>query len=564
MGIPLYFRYLINNYDNIVSNNNQIKQIDNLFLDLNCAIHYCCRDILKNITYDVKMKNRIEEKMINNIIDYIEILVKYSNPQKLLFITIDGVAPKAKMNQQRMRRFKKFYEINEVNNIKKDLNMEIESIDEWDTNAITPGTIFMSKLGNSLKTKLIKRECFKDLDIVISDSNIPGEGEHKILQYLRQNKLKSDINAIYGLDADLIMLSLILKYDNMLLLRETVEFNNTIHKDGYKFLFLNINKLEENLIFEIQNRIDIQYLTEIEKTNILNDYIFLSFILGNDFICHSPVISIKNSGIDLIIDLYSRYYNELKTNLVSIEFKKINHDFLKYIMRDLSLMEDTLLIDFNIKRNKKKKPNKIYDTEFDRKKDLLNLYPQFNREIEKEINQGEKDWRKRYYKLLFNIESKYEIDKICHNYLEGLVWNFHYYFYECISWDWCFSHHNPPTFLDIYNYYSNFTSDINLMKFSKNRPVKPFQQLLMVLPQHSRHLLPVKYQSLMIDYKSDIIEYYPDNYKINTINKYYLWECAPILPFVITNNIINATKTIILNEEEKNRNKINKLYIRKI
>ena len=111
MGIPLYFRYLINNYDNIVSNNNQIKQIDNLFLDLNCAIHYCCRDILKNITYDVKMKNKIEEKMINNIIDYIEILVKYSNPQKLLFITIDGVAPKAKMNQQRMMTYENAYEL---------------------------------------------------------------------------------------------------------------------------------------------------------------------------------------------------------------------------------------------------------------------------------------------------------------------------------------------------------------------------------------------------------------------------------------------------------------------
>ena len=564
MGIPLYFRYLINNYDNIVSNNNQIKQIDNLFLDLNCAIHYCCRDILKNITYDVKMKHKIEEKMINNIIDYIEILVKYSNPQKLLFITIDGVAPKAKMNQQRMRRFKKFYEINEVNNIKNDLNIEIENVDEWDTNAITPGTIFMSKLGNSLKTKLIKRECFKDLDIIISDSNIPGEGEHKILHYLRDNKLKSDINAIYGLDADLIMLSLILKYDNMLLLRETVEFNNTIHKDGYKFLFLNINKLEENLILELKNRIGIKYLTDIEKKNILNDYIFLSFILGNDFICHSPVISIKNSGIDLIIDLYSRYYNELKTNLVSIEFKKINHDFLKYIMRDLSLMEDSLLIDFNIKRNKKRKPNKIYDTEFDRKKDLLNLYPQFNREIEKEINQGEKDWRNRYYKLLFNIESKYEIDKICHNYLEGLLWNFYYYFYECVSWDWCYKYNNAPSFLDIYNYYSVFVSDVNLIKFKKNKPVKPFQQLLMVLPKQSRKLLPYKYQLLMTEINSDIIEYYPDNYEINCINKYYLWECNPNLPFVITNNIIETTKNIKLSEDEKNRNKINKLYIRKI
>lgn len=564
MGIPLYFRYLINNYDNIISNNKEIEQIDNLFLDLNCAIHYCCREVLKNEDYNSKNKNRIEEKMINNILNYIEILYNYSKPQKLLFITIDGVAPKAKMNQQRIRRFKKFYEKKKLDEIKDELNLEIDEKEEWDTNAITPGTVFMNKLGNSLKTKLIQRETLKDVNIIISDSNIPGEGEHKILQYLKNNELKEDINAIYGLDADLIMLGLILKYDNMLLLRETVEFDNTIHKDGYKFLYLNINRLEDNLIFEIKDRIGLDFLSETEKDNIINDYIFLSFILGNDFICHSPAICIKNNGIDLIIDLYSRYYNQLKQNLISVEFKKINHDFLKNILRDLSMMEDTLLVDFNKKRNKKKPPNKIYETEFDRKKDLLSLYPQFNRKIEKEINQGGEEWRKKYYKILFNIEKKYEIDKICHNYIEGLVWNFYYYYYECISWDWFYIYHNVPSFLDIYNYYNTFISDINTIKFEKNRPVKPFQQLLMVLPQQSKELLPLRYRDLMTDINSPIIEYYPDEYELNTINKYYLWECAPILPYIITKDIVDTTRNIKLTEDEKNRNKINKLFIRKI
>ena len=203
----------------------------------------------------------------------------------------------------------------------------------------------MQKLGKALKNKLVLCEELKNLDIIVSDSNIPGEGEHKILHYLRNNKLKEEYNAIYGLDADLIMLSLILQYDNMLLLRETVEFDNTIHKDGYSFLYLNINKLEENLLFEIQHKLDLEFLSMQEK-DILNDYIFLSFILGNDFICHSPVVSIKNDGIDLILDLYSRYYGELKTNLVNIEFKKINHDFLKYIFRDLIYDGRYILLDF--------------------------------------------------------------------------------------------------------------------------------------------------------------------------------------------------------------------------
>ena len=49
----------------------------------------------------------------------------------------------------------------------------------------------------------------------------------------------------------------------------------------------------------------------------------------------------------------------------------------------------------------------------------------------------------------------------------------------------------------------------------KNKPVKPFHQLLMVLPKQSKKLLPYKYQLLMTEMESDIIEYYPENYTIN-------------------------------------------------
>ena len=244
--------------------------------------------------------------------------------------------------------------------------------------------------------------------------------------------------------------------------------------------------------------------------------------MGNDFIPHAPSVSIKNSGIDLMFDLYTRFYDEYKENLVNKNTKKINHDFFKTIFRDLGLMEDSLLSDFNKKRNRKKKPNKIYDSEYDRQRDLLNLFPQFNRETEEFINQGELDWRDRYYSKLFDInnlddsENRYEIDKICHCYLEGIFWNFHYYNYGCISYEWCYPYAYPPTFNDLYNYMDRFVSDINLLDIPKAKPVKPFEQLLMVLPQQSNHLLPRSYGRLMLDENSDIIEYYPSRYEIET------------------------------------------------
>ena len=67
MGIPLFFRYLVNNYEDILSSNKKLLDCDNLYLDLNCAIHYCCREILKDIEYTKQNKNQIEEKMLNNV-----------------------------------------------------------------------------------------------------------------------------------------------------------------------------------------------------------------------------------------------------------------------------------------------------------------------------------------------------------------------------------------------------------------------------------------------------------------------------------------------------------------
>ncbi len=221
MGIPLFFRYLVNNYDNIITNKKHYPQIDNLYLDLNCAIHYCCREILKDITFSKANQYRIEGKMINNVIKYIEILLDYSNPQKLLYIAIDGPAPKAKMIQQRQRRFKKYYEKNAIEKIKRENGVEIIKQEEWDTNAITPGTVFMQNLSIKLKTALKTNSKCKHLNIIISDSNVPGEGEHKLLHHLKENNSinNSNVNVIYGLDADLIMLCISSKLNNILLLR---------------------------------------------------------------------------------------------------------------------------------------------------------------------------------------------------------------------------------------------------------------------------------------------------------------------------------------------------------
>ena len=106
MGIPLYFKLLSEKYDDIIIS--KINGCQALFLDLNCGIHPCCRKIMTEYNSTNVSKDILERKMINEVINYIEKLVQLTNTQ-MLYIAIDGVAPVAKMKQQRMRRYKSVY-----------------------------------------------------------------------------------------------------------------------------------------------------------------------------------------------------------------------------------------------------------------------------------------------------------------------------------------------------------------------------------------------------------------------------------------------------------------------
>jgi 5'-3' exonuclease len=215
MGIPVYFKTCIEDYNNICKPSTDNIPIDNLYFDLNCLIHPCCH----GETDELVMYNKIflEMTRIVNLVD----------PKKLIFIAIDGPCPKPKMIQQRLRRYKSAKE-------KK----------EWDTNAITPGTDFM----NDLEIFILKNIHRFSRKVIFSSANEPGEGEHKIFDYIRNNNI--DSNVIYGLDADLIMLSMISTSTNIYLIRERTEYN--FEGMDCDYVYLDIHKLKDAIINNIK------------------------------------------------------------------------------------------------------------------------------------------------------------------------------------------------------------------------------------------------------------------------------------------------------------------------
>lgn len=109
---------------------------------MNGIIHTCSHPHDSDINIQIS-----NDEVFNNIFHYIEILFGMIQPQKLFLIAIDGVAPRAKINQQRARRFRtaKATEIQ----IAKTNGVSIEEL--FDSNCITPGTVFMSEISNRLK-----------------------------------------------------------------------------------------------------------------------------------------------------------------------------------------------------------------------------------------------------------------------------------------------------------------------------------------------------------------------------------------------------------------------------
>jgi len=556
MGIPAYFRHLIKNYNDIVFRLQDSKyhfdNVDRIFFDLNCAIHPCAKKIIDNYTYCKSKKQSYENKIIKATIDYIIKIINITNPKELVYIAIDGVAPRAKMEQQRTRRFKSIKEKSIIRDIKRQYDTNYKDSEVWDTNAITPGTIFMDKLSRELKNFIMYNKLFTNLKVIFSDANNPGEGEHKIMNYLKNNN--NFIDVIYGLDADLIMLAMI-PDNNIYLLRESLHFGKSLNVDDVDFLYLDIKKLQNYLLQEFEKLIEGPYDNYGFKKALIDDYIFLCFLLGNDFIPHSPSLSIKNDGVDILLNTYKKVYDRYGKNLVNRETLRINHKMLSSIFRELYNLEDSLLIKKSKKQSKFRANFNKCETLLERKLEEFNKYPLFHKDLERKLKLGENNWIERYYRELFLIDREnYKIP--CKNFIEALVWTFKYYFSECSSWNWYYKYRHAPPFEDLCKYLEDDLLDINNIRFKKSIPYTPFRQLFTVLPHASADLMPKSYNNLILSDDIRIASYFPRDFKVDTLFNIFYWQCLPILPIIDNDLIFKIIKKLELTKEEKHRNKM--------
>ena len=541
MGIPYYFSYLIKNHNLIISklqflNNN----IHNLFLDCNSLIY----DSL-NFT-NFQTTQLFEKYIIDNVIIKIEEIIKVISPSENIYIAFDGVPPYAKISQQKNRRYKSAYQ-----------SALFKTDVVWDSCAITPGTNFMNSLNTAICFHFKNKNYYNTyntsntpINIILSLSDEAGEGEHKLFQYIRQtDNIKDKNSVVYGMDADLIMLSLNhLKYtNNIYLYRETPVFINSLDKslnENEKYI-ININLLGNIIYKEITNDIimcsdtpewlkNAQFTMDISFNKIhsigfynkIEDYIFICFLLGNDFLPHFPALNIRLNGFTILLECYRKLFG---TNDFLITNNAINwHNFKKYI-KAIAEHEETFIKEvYNVRE---KQGRKYYPENNEEEISYkFSCTPSWDRNIELFINPHEDEWVHRYYYSLLSIDSNKSdynknIEHLCTNYLETLQWVYCYYNSSCKNWTIHFKYNYPPLLCDLYSYIPYFNSEFVIKE--NNEILNEKLLLCHVLPKRSLSLLPDKIHSYLLKNYEHL---YKEDYAIVYAFCKYFYEGHVIFP----------------------------------
>lgn len=574
MGVPSFFAWWASHYPNKILYKALPHKDVVLYLDFNGAIHPAVRT-------DGKMKYK---DMPAAVCTYLENIIKNVKPKEV-WIAIDGVAPVAKMAQQRERRFKSVKESKYKRDlaVKHDIPVREEHID---FNMISPGTEFMDTLETYLKDEIKRNTApggkWHGLKFTLSGSCIPGEGEHKIMTEIRRRRLKgkeTTYNCIYGLDADLLFLAM-LNDPECMIVRENVQFRLReelgFDPEIYPYIYLDVHALRHSVCqlldpicsledlsrmgfkynrivtdtLKIQDQQDSYYDPELDSDRLIRDYVFICFMLGNDFLPRLPCLKIRNGSLNDLIVIYKLISWSLGDFLIMKDLT-VNSKFMQMLLTAIANLEDHYMLELNEKRNKDVGRFKFRLRGKTRYEQALEEFDYVENQYSDTIKGGTPGWRERYYEYHLGLKhyNSTKLNHICREYLRGMNWVLQYYMGMHNNWTWHYPYNAAPTAQDLLNSMLDFTYN-----FEDNDPVQPYVQLLSILPPESAPLLPTTLRPLMTDRDSPIHYMYPLKITLSLIGNKFWHECKPRMPLVnheLLEDVVQAKLQYMTNHERE-------------
>lgn len=502
-------------------------------LDLNCAIYHCTRKVSKPYTTDTRIQ--WEASLIQEVLGYIKQMTKIVSPSNTVYIAVDGVAPMAKIRQQRARRFKSAVIALEEAKVKAEAaGKPFEPVDRWDSNAITPGTEFMRKLATALREFRIT-----GVNVIVSPADEAGEGEQKIMSWIREQPAALTDIAVYGLDADLIVLSMMEHARSgrtVDLFREETEFNGAVKSNTLgeeQFLYLDIGHLAKVLHGEWSTK-------GATLSAFLYDFVGIMNLLGNDFVPHGMGLKIHEEGIEHALTEYKTIGARL------VENGAYNPFALAQLLQNLGKQEDRWILRTIRKKLDARVGGGAGNTKDPEAKALaiMNDRPvewaaervfaeqRYTEGFEKPRWEFRENWKSLYYQYALWNSSPNEVIRA---YCKTLTWTLKYYIGNQVDMTWYYPWLLPPFLSDIADTILADPSVLNYAPPAPISPLKPIEQLAMVLPISSFHLLPKELHALPQRFPYA----WPTSWGLFSIGRRFLWECEPLIPLIQPTQIKN-------------------------
>ncbi len=538
MGIPSYYKKLCDSIHGLLLKNQ--PNCEHLLLDFNCLIYHCIRRPGMRAYPGHAGRKQWERDLIKEVCAYTKSIVEYVQPTKSVFLAVDGVVPMAKIKQQRLRRFKSIW------TSEMEYSFGKPQKESWDTNAITPGTEFMDTLTAELTGLCTKMNQGKGVHWSVSGIDHCGEGEQKLMKYLKGLDSPKQV-CVYGLDADLIILSLMatqfLANDaHLYLFREVVEMGTVQYNSHQeeKYHYFDIHTLRKTLVGKSEFR------NIYGEDALLRDYCMAMSLLGNDFLPHSLTFKLKGSGHHQLLDMLKHIWK--KGLLVkgdgrpSFDPVCLAECFAYLASKEEEWMRHSILTKYKgTKRPFIARGDGLESWERDIQEWNASPAKQCDELMLFDLERGEglrKDWKQVYTNQYLGIpQTSKDYSRVLQTYIYGLQWISNYYHNSTPScWEWHYPWHVPPCWSDLAK-----ISISELTQWLEKNPghlstqsLLPQEQLACVLPLESWSLLRDKELRQIVVIAP---HYWPKKFSLFMAGRTMMWECPALIPTITPSSL---------------------------
>lgn len=500
MGIPRFAGWFFNNKTRKLTISHIPQNVCSLSFDVNSIIHGCAQIVYNYGEWENEQRKntiaemsdqQLENELFKLISDTILRIVTRVNPKQYLVLAVDGVAPLAKIHQQRGRRYRSATMSKEM---------------RFDSNCITPGTDFMFRLDEYFKKWIQVNIHHLPENVFYSGHMVPGEGEQKIFDYVRSHELSGyGAHIIYGLDADLIVLSLISRLKGIYLLRE-----KSLEQNSFERL-IHIDEVRDYLQYRMRT------------STAIDDFVILTFFLGNDFIPTSPMFcGDMYDTIEYLLDTYEK----LGLSLTYPKNAKIDiRNFRKFLS---ILMEDEIMLLKTVYLHPPKMGFKTLDLStqsylYHGKMRVILNKEEFQKNWYTKIFSPMPDKTELAFKLPEHIylllfePTKQKVEDLVKDYVTAFLWTYLYYKRGTseINPNFCYISGYAPLMEDVATLFPHQIGPISKKETENDFSFSVLHQLLAVLPPKSISVIPEELHPFY-DVDSPIGDMFPEKVGIDT------------------------------------------------